>query len=76
MTAALDFEKFAPAVRTQIGLVLAGLEAVLLERPSEWARRVELPRRRRRRPLSRLFLWPPLAAASLALGWALALASH
>ena len=63
-------------MRVRIGLVLAGLEAVLVERPTEWARGVELPYRRRSHRLPRPLVWIPLAGISLAIGWALALGSH
>jgi hypothetical protein len=60
-------------MRERIGPVLASLAAVFVDRPATWARRVERPRRRRISP--GLLLWPPVAAASLALGYLLVLGS-
>ena len=61
-------------MRERIGPVLASLAAVFVDRPATWARTVKRPRRRR---ISRgLLLWPPVAAASLALGYLLVLGSN
>ncbi len=56
-------------MRTTIGPFLAGLGVLLLERPARLARHAS-----QQHGLGRVALFPPLAAVSLALGWALTLA--
>lgn len=59
-------------VRTTIGPFLAGLRVILIERPARLIARHTV----QQHGLGRVALIPPLAAISLALGWALTLATH
>jgi len=60
-------------VRTTIGPFLAGLGVLLVERPAR-AARLAARRAPQQHGLGRVALIPPLAAISLAIGWALTLA--
>ena len=62
-------------MRTTVGPFLAGLGVLLIERPARVARHVA-NRSPQQHGLGRVALFPPLAAISLALGWALTLAVH